>query len=108
MHMIECHLEYVSLRVGLQCGDLVLGNLKLEEELDVLGDVELVADVERSRLHLYGLFHMTLRSFSAKKEKNLQPTRHFLIFLNQYIALIGCNLYSFFSTERGCLYFSLR
>ena len=52
MHMIECHLENVSLRVGLQSGDLVLGNLKLEEEFDVLGDLELVADVECSRLHL--------------------------------------------------------
>ena len=50
--MIKGHLENVSLRVGLQCGDLVLGNLKLEEELDVLGNVELVADVERPRLHL--------------------------------------------------------
>ena len=56
MHMIECHLENVSFRVGLQCGDLVLGNLKLEEELDVLGDVELVADVECSRLHLCEFF----------------------------------------------------
>ena len=56
MHMIQCHLKNVSFRVGLQCGDLVLGNLKLEEELDVLGDVELVADVERSRLHLCGFF----------------------------------------------------
>ena len=56
MHVIKCHLEYVSLRVGLQCGDLVLGNLKLEEELDVLGDVELVADVECSRLHLCEFF----------------------------------------------------
>ena len=54
--MIECHLENVSLRVGLQGGDLVLGNLKLEEELDVLGDVELVADVECSRLHLCEFF----------------------------------------------------
>ena len=52
MHMIKGHLENVSLRVGLQCGDLVLGNLKFEEELDILGDVELVADVERPRLHL--------------------------------------------------------
>ena len=56
MHMIQCHLENVPLRVGLQCGDLVLRNLKLEEELDVLGNVELVADVERSRFHLCGFF----------------------------------------------------
>ena len=58
--MVQCHLENVSLRVGLQCGDLVLRDLKLEEELDVLGDVELVADVERSRFHLCGFFRLTL------------------------------------------------
>ena len=107
MHMIECHLEYVSLRVGLQCGDLVLGNLKLEEELDVLGDVELVADVERSRLHLYGLFHMTLRSFSAKKEKNLQPTRRFPCWIFSCLAAT-CFPFSALKMRAESLFFCLR
>ena len=69
MHMIECHLENVSFRVGLQCGDLVLGNLKLEEELDVLGDVELVADVECSRLHLCEFYSPDSLKFQWQKGK---------------------------------------
>ena len=41
----------MSLRIGLKGGDLFLRHLKLEEELDRLGDAERVAVVEAARLH---------------------------------------------------------
>ena len=45
-------------------------------------------------------FHLTLWSFSAKKEKKLAANKTLPNnFLNHYIALVGCNLFLFFSIE---------
>ena len=46
----------MPLRISLKCSNLVLRHLKLEEELDGLGDPEGVAVVEASRLDP-GLHH---------------------------------------------------
>ena len=46
----------MSLRISLKGGDFVLRHLKLEEELDRLGDAERVAVIEGPRLHP-GLHH---------------------------------------------------
>ena len=101
MHMVQCHLENVSLRVGLQCGDLVLRDLKLEEELDVLGDVELVADVERSRLHLCGFF-VTRRSQASVPKRKTTCSQQDAFLVGYYHApatLVGCNLFSFLAVQ---------
>ena len=89
--MIECHLKNVSFRVGLQSGNLVLGNLKLEEELDVLGNVELVADVECSRLHLCRFFSPDALMFQCQKgKKTCSQQDAFLVgYFHALAALVG-------------------